>query len=489
MLAVDQRARILPFANEIREQALSVIAALPPETPLYLVVLKNEPEILLGKSTDRPAAVQKIRTLSPGPNGGDTETLLNPLADLTDPSEKSLQRIFLGRLAKGETLPANWQMLPVGRPLENIAILNADLSPVSRTSEQIRVTARIGNFTNADFRGELQLSEGKKLLAIHPLEITAGKEASVSFETSLSRADAHSLSLRTIPDSSNVLSKNSSATLIQDDTFLLDLPARPSRRVLLVGGDKNNLFLEKLLSVTPALVVDKIPVADWTPERSSTYDISIFDQVLPLQIPLKIWRENNLLFLGAHPALPDAPVIPGTISEENSDHPLLQNTSLLETNLVEARDWKALLNNSDWPADILLQSPGGPLLLAGEFASDPPKRWAALAFDISRSDLPLRPAFPLLMDNLISWLSPETVSSLPAKKIMTSRESDLRIPQPKKMSDFPLLGEQRQDRPTSFLKILQLKNILMIAALLLLLFEFGFYYRDSISIRLRYRPN
>ena len=51
-----------------------------------------------------------------------------------------------------------------------------------------------------------------------------------------------------------------------------------------------------------------------------------------------------------------------------------------------------------------------PLLLTGEHRATPPQRVAALALDVTDSDLPLRVAFPLLISNTLHWLAGENVT-------------------------------------------------------------------------------
>jgi Ca-activated chloride channel homolog len=53
--------------------------------------------------------------------------------------------------------------------------------------------------------------------------------------------------------------------------------------------------------------------------------------------------------------------------------------------------------------ETIVDSDGGPLLAIREAGG---RRQAVLTFDLSQSDLPLRPAFPVLMANLLEWLLP-----------------------------------------------------------------------------------
>jgi hypothetical protein len=77
------------------------------------------------------------------------------------------------------------------------------------------------------------------------------------------------------------------------------------------------------------------------------------------------------------------------------DHPLLREVDLADVNVAEA-DRLALA-----PGDLALAgSFGVPLIVA---RAAPGLRVAALAFDPRRSDLPMRPAFPLFIANALAW--------------------------------------------------------------------------------------
>jgi hypothetical protein len=67
------------------------------------------------------------------------------------------------------------------------------------------------------------------------------------------------------------------------------------------------------------------------------------------------------------------------------------------------------LTPPDWGRAVL-DSPQGPLLVAGEREG---YNVAVLAFDLHDSDLPLQPAFPLLVRNLVTYLLPPAAGGLP----------------------------------------------------------------------------
>ncbi|HEY5987685.1 MAG TPA: hypothetical protein VIV12_15115, partial [Streptosporangiaceae bacterium] len=73
---------------------------------------------------------------------------------------------------------------------------------------------------------------------------------------------------------------------------------------------------------------------------------------------------------------------------------------MLKARQVTAPNW----------ARVLVDSDGGPLVLAGETGG---RRVAVLTFDLHDSDLPLQVTFPVLMANLLNYLVPAQAFSAP----------------------------------------------------------------------------
>jgi hypothetical protein len=78
-------------------------------------------------------------------------------------------------------------------------------------------------------------------------------------------------------------------------------------------------------------------------------------------------------------------------------HPLVRQLDLGDVNIAEAT--RLGLERGDV---AVASSFGAPLIIARERTG---LRVAALAFDVRRSDLPLRAAFPLLVANALGWLT------------------------------------------------------------------------------------
>jgi Ca-activated chloride channel homolog len=177
---------------------------------------------------------------------------------------------------------------------------------------------------------------------------------------------------------------------IDDEAWLLT-GAPPPRAVLLVTDE--NGFLARALSLRPGVKVTTVAPKDYKP---GTYDLYVFDRFVPSgKLPEPALVIDPPVGLGPVPAGP--PIDPGGVLPANPRDPLLTAVDLKDVHVqVAARvtapsGWRTVISAVD-----------DPLLLAHE--GEP--RVAELTFDIHHSDLPLRAAFPILVDNLLSYLLP-----------------------------------------------------------------------------------
>jgi hypothetical protein len=97
----------------------------------------------------------------------------------------------------------------------------------------------------------------------------------------------------------------------------------------------------------------------------------------------------------------------------------------------------ALPKTPGWNWQAPIRSFDHPLMITGDrLGAHPPRRVAALAIDVTDSDLPLRVAFPLMMSNTIHWLAGEQTADMPgalAGAMLTLDANETISPEP----EFP----------------------------------------------------
>jgi hypothetical protein len=194
------------------------------------------------------------------------------------------------------------------------------------------------------------------------------------------------------------------AELLLDDDLALDnraygvLEEKAQTWVLLVG--ESNFFLERLLSALPGVLVNVVPEVTEAslPRLLEANRLIIFNGVQPPPL-----REGNFLLL--HTVPPDARLTAqGTVTQPrvldwDRQHPLLRFIDLTDVHIEEAIALRPQGN-----ARSLVDGTGTALLSVLE---EPRLRLVTVAFDVMRSDLPLRVAFPVLIQNVLRWTAPQ----------------------------------------------------------------------------------
>ena len=135
------------------------------------------------------------------------------------------------------------------------------------------------------------------------------------------------------------------------------------------------------------------------------YDILVFDTDMPDLVPS---RPLLLVNPVGSPFLPsDGQLTRPAIIAWDHSHAVLQNVDLADARVARALSVQA----PGWAVPIV-ESAGGPLVLAGE--DQPGRRVVALAFDLQQTNLPLTTAFPILIANAIGYLEPPGFLSVSA---------------------------------------------------------------------------
>lgn len=178
------------------------------------------------------------------------------------------------------------------------------------------------------------------------------------------------------------------AFALDDAAWLVTADTAP-RRVQLVTAA--NGFLQRALQLRGDLDVTVVKPEGYQP---GPYDLYVFDGFVPPgELPHPALLVNPPL--GAGPLPPEAEADPGDVLPADARDPLLRYVSLKDVHVQAASRVPQL---AGWRT--VVAAVNGPLLVVSK---DEP-RLAQLTFDIHRSDLPLRPAFPVLVQNVVTYL-------------------------------------------------------------------------------------
>jgi Ca-activated chloride channel homolog len=172
------------------------------------------------------------------------------------------------------------------------------------------------------------------------------------------------------------------------------IPPPRSLRVLLVSP--GNLFLEKALRSDPQVVLETKGPSEYSGGMGG-YDVVVLDSVSPPRV-----GQGRFVLVNAVPG--DVPLESLGVTEQpivldwDRSHPIMRFVDLSKVGVEEALRVRPLATGR-----TLVESMVGPLVYLLE---EPQRKAMFVAFDLFKTDLPLRVAFPLILSNSLRWLHP-----------------------------------------------------------------------------------
>jgi hypothetical protein len=152
----------------------------------------------------------------------------------------------------------------------------------------------------------------------------------------------------------------------------------------------------------------------FTLDLATKFDAVLLDNLLPENFALAD-TPGNFFFLKQTPFNTTDPALDQPIlSELDSQHPALRMVNLQNITFLRAASL-ALPKTEGWNWQAPIRSFDHPIMIAGERAGGT-QRIAALALDVTDSDLPLRVAFPLLISNTLHWLAGEEAAPVLSRR-------------------------------------------------------------------------
>ncbi len=380
--------------EQAKAQVEALASGLKRGATITVIAFDRLPRVVL-RGCGNPGEVERaLRDLKPSSCRGE----LGPALTLARALARDEQRPRLVLISDGGLDPQGMDtgtldFLQVGsREPSNVALASLDLRPVG-TGQAAQVLV-IDNGARP--------ASGKVFL-------TAGGEPQEALAWRLEPGKATHLLWPRLPSGVPVAARlevdrpDMDQLALDNQAWAVTGPERRARLLLVTPG---NIFLERVLEVIPDLDVYRV-----TPEEyrklvagAYPYEITVLDGVVDPLPPGALLAVNpppgNWLGLGV-----GGLIHPASLTQ-NADSPLLRYADPSQFGIASARE---LTLTGNWMADI---ASGGKAVLAhGEFQG---RRVAVWGFDMHDSDLPLRPAFPVLVYNLVTWLLPPNLDVPPA---------------------------------------------------------------------------
>jgi len=293
-------------------------------------------------------------------------------------SEDAIRRAHLG------SVPL--RPIVVGRSGENLAIVAFAARRYPHDRQSFEAYAEVRSYAERPVDARLSiLADGLRLderkIRLAPDEVL--RLTYPDLRSARGRVEAH---LAPRPGEDHLALDDRASALVGD--------MRP-RRVLLVT--EGNLFLEGALLLSEETMLDKVTFSEYRPPPADRYDLVVLDGFTPAEPP----RARGLVYIdpsGDGSPVRVGPRIDAPVLEIRARrHPLLRHVALKDVNVAGGRRLDPARGDT-----VLASSLGSPLMVAGLRGGS---RFLALGFDLSRSDLVMRVAFPILLRNVIDWIA------------------------------------------------------------------------------------
>jgi hypothetical protein len=395
MNAVD----VLPSRFEVaRRRIEALIETLPSGADMSLVLVRDQPQVLIAGSSHADELRRALRAAAPGQGSANWAAAFSLAASAATSTGRESTIVIAsdgGIPSEGlPVLPAAVRYLPVGDDDDNLGI--AALA-VEVDEEEAGLFVRAANYGSLDHRVLLTLRVDGALWRAEQVDLQAGGTIERSMGGLPSQAR--------VVEARLVRPDNSDQPLDQlplDDVAYASVAPPMERHALLYPSEtaplRYNLFLEKAMLALANLEPFRAVPADEEGTLgipSDRFDVYIVDGIVPDPLPdgnlLLVNPGTNALF-----SMGEAGPVAGPL--QMADHPLSRYVDLQSVHVLQARQ----VDLPDWARPLVL-SAEQPLVFFGERDG---RRVVVFTFDLHDSDLPLQIAFPILFTGLLDYLAP-----------------------------------------------------------------------------------
>jgi hypothetical protein len=375
---------------QARELGLDLVQRLHPKSEMAIIYANAHPTIKVPFTGDRTLLKQALAGLSPSDEpgnlakavqlgrsllgGGRTGEVL-VLSDDTDP--------YLSTLQPGDR---QVRTLKVSGGERNVGITQFEVRPRVNRPGDYEILVNVANFSRQPESFDLALSLNWKTLGRTHYTFEAGERQSLIFPYS---GSANGVTEAVLELNDDLSVDNRAATVLSD---------RPPVWILLVT--RGNYFLESLLAGHANASVNVV---------NSVSPSSFEQQVLGNHIIIMDGLEPPPLHFGNFLLInTSAANLPITV-KGSADAPSVVDWDTTDP-ILHSVQWRDLQVRRAQVVDIgegvkpLLYTNGSPIVSSYDTGR---LRVIHLGFDLLESDLPLRVAFPVLMSNILEWLSPQ----------------------------------------------------------------------------------
>jgi len=377
--------------QDAKNQISDFIDALGTGDHLSLITMAHTPEVLITQSQNKSqlhAALNRAQVTNQDADLGQALSLATSLT--AGHSDAQILVVGDGHVIPPDqtlVLPIPVRYLRIGTDAPNAALL----ALASRVVQgNLVALAQVANYSHQQRALPVELYADGRLVSVQTVTLAPGASGSVQWGP---------LNMNTQFLHAHIISQD--AMTIDHDAWAIVGSSIHGRALLVTKG---NSFLLAALRQQPGLDLYTTTPDKYNAKTVGNFDLTVFDGFVPATLP-----DGDLFFVNP----PNGSYIFGKvgpqvkISRIDAGEDSIQALNSVDVSSIHVLTASHQLTPALW-AQSILTSPETPLLVAGETNN---RRIAVLGFDLHDSDLPLQPAFPILMYNLNNWFLPQPITS------------------------------------------------------------------------------
>ncbi|MBI3075973.1 MAG: VWA domain-containing protein, partial [Deltaproteobacteria bacterium] len=369
---------------EAQRKALDLVGGMKAGGQAMVIEASSVPRVVAPLTADRTVLRRVLRELKPHdlPSNIEEAVLVARAQVKANPGS----RIYVLTDGAYELSPdaakdPEIRWLPFGTGGENVGITGLSVRRAFYAAYDYQALVSLVNYGERPQGFTLRVFQGSRRIGEQAISLAPKVKRSVLFPFTSAGGET----IRAEIDADDDLETDNRAFAV--------LPLPRKRSVLLVSP--GNAFIEKALKADPQLQVEvQTPDAY---KADTAHDITIFDSFAPEKIP-----EGRYIFVHAVPKNLPVEVLGKVdnppIIDWDRRHPVLKYVDLSKVAIEEALRVRPLLGSR-----TLVESRLTPLVFLYE---ERRLKFLFFSFDLVKSDLPLRVAFPILLSNALHWLYP-----------------------------------------------------------------------------------
>ena len=378
-----------------RKAIQQLIDGLGAGSSMSIVLVGRQPQVLSTATASKADLTDALRRAQPEQGESDwpaAVALASGAVRAADSAHSTIIVVSDGGLPPNlPPLPAEVRYIPVGTSSDNLAIRAL---AVRASSAGPQLFASVANYGTATRQVIVSVSMNGKLYSGQQLTVPPGGSSDMVLSGLPADPAVYEARLTLPASASGSAGGRVDALPLDDDAWAVYQPPAAGRVLVVSPG---NVFLEQVFAALAAQMgFQPFRLKAGQPVPPDPFNLYVFDGPITGTLPagnlLLINPNSNALFAVGGVFTNTA------VAQVTQNDPLAQfvdwsGVHLLQAHQVEVPTW----------AHVVVQASGGPLVFAGQVDN---RRVAVLTFDLHDSDLPLQVTFPVLMANLLNYLSP-----------------------------------------------------------------------------------